>query len=260
MDDIKQQKIKLNKDERNNANNKNEINRLNTILGVIDRIYQFLEYKFLPGEQPDELKLAEWVKVSKKRLDKIKNKVQNPKNNTLQARPNQKSLIKFDKSNKLLEDIEHSKITYEEALKSINNIRTDIRKIINKESLIPNQVEVINILFMVDEIFTGEIKSAKSNNEDTLEVFKEKTGRKKQDSDEKPDTTDMPELECEQLGQGLKMLTPDQMLSRLPITLAQLKAGNNSEKLKNEIRQLLYSLYRSKKLTKQLYKSLVDII
>ena len=44
MDDIKQQKIKLNKDERNNANNKNEINRLNTILGVIDRIYQFLEY------------------------------------------------------------------------------------------------------------------------------------------------------------------------------------------------------------------------
>ena len=63
-----------------------------------------------------------------------------------------------------------------------------------------------------------------------------------------------------QLGQGLKILTPNQMLSRLPITLAQLKAGNNSEKLKNEIRQLLYLLYRSKKLTKQLYKSLTDII
>ena len=60
--------------------------------------------------------------------------------------------------------------------------------------------------------------------------------------------------------QGLKILTSNQMLSRLQITLAQLKAGNNSEKLKNEIRQLLYSLYRSKKLTKQLYKSLVDII
>ena len=56
------------------------------------------------------------------------------------------------------------------------------------------------------------------------------------------------------------MLTPDQMFSRLPITLAQLKAGNNSEKLKNEVRQLLYSLYWSKNLTKQLYKSLVDII
>ena len=63
-----------------------------------------------------------------------------------------------------------------------------------------------------------------------------------------------------QSGGGLKILTPNQMLSRLPITLAQLKAGNNSEKFKNEIRQLLYSLYRSKKRTKQLYKSLTDII
>ena len=64
----------------------------------------------------------------------------------------------------------------------------------------------------------------------------------------------------QQKGEGLKILTPNQMHSRLPITLAQLNAGNNSEKLKNEIRQLLYSLYRSKKLTKQLYKSLIDII
>ena len=64
----------------------------------------------------------------------------------------------------------------------------------------------------------------------------------------------------QQKGEGLKILTPNQMLSRLPITLAQLKAGNNSEKLKNEIRQLLYSLYRSKKLTKQLCKSLINII
>ena len=46
--------------------------------------------------------------------------------------------------------------------------------------------------------------------------------------------------------QRVKILTPNQMLSRLPISLAQLKAGNNSEKLKNEIRQLFYSLYRSK--------------
>ena len=68
------------------------------------------------------------------------------------------------------------------------------------------------------------------------------------------------EFNRQQHGQGLKILTPNQMLSRLPIYLAQLKAGNNSEKLKNEIRQLFYSLYRSKKLTKQLYKSLIDII
>ena len=49
-------------------------------------------------------------------------------------------------------------------------------------------------------------------------------------------------------GKGLQILTPDQMLSRLPVTLAQLKAGNNSENLKNEIRQLMYSLYISKNL------------
>ena len=63
-----------------------------------------------------------------------------------------------------------------------------------------------------------------------------------------------------QQGHGLKILTPNQVVSRLPITLAQSKAGNNSQKRKNEIRQILYSLYRSKKITKQLYKSLVDII
>ena len=63
-----------------------------------------------------------------------------------------------------------------------------------------------------------------------------------------------------QSGQGLKILTPNQMLSRLPISLAQLKARNIFEKLKNEIRQLLYSLYKSKKLTKNIYKSFVDII
>ena len=63
-----------------------------------------------------------------------------------------------------------------------------------------------------------------------------------------------------QIGKALKSLTPSQMLSRLPISLAQLKVGNNPEKLRNEIRQLLYSLYRSKKLTKEVYKSLIDII
>ena len=64
----------------------------------------------------------------------------------------------------------------------------------------------------------------------------------------------------QQQGQGLKILTPSQMYSILPISLAQLKARSNSEKLKNEIRQFLYSLYRSIKLTKNVYKSLVNII
>ena len=53
-----------------------------------------------------------------------------------------------------------------------------------------------------------------------------------------------------QSGKGLKILTPQQIIARLPILLAQIKAGNNSRELKNEIRQLLYSLYRSKQISK----------
>ena len=134
------------------------------------------------------------------------------------------------------------------------------------QSLNSNQINVLNILFMVNEIFTGDSESVEVNKEGNFEIFKEKLDKEKQESKEQLDTGDKLESEesaakrRNQQGQELKILTPDQMLSRLPITLAQLKAGNNSEKLKNEIRQLLYSLYRSKKLTKQLYKSLVDII
>ena len=89
-----------------------------------------------------------------------------------------------------------------------------------------------------------------------------------EDTDEEMDTTIIPELESEesaakrrnQQGQGIKILTPSQILRRLPISLAQLEAGNNSEKLKNEIRQLLYSLYRSKNITKQVYNNLIKLV
>ena len=64
----------------------------------------------------------------------------------------------------------------------------------------------------------------------------------------------------QQSGKGLKILTPQQMFSRLPISLAQLKEGNNSKQLKNEIRQLLYSLYRSKKLSKIIDENLIKTI
>ena len=61
-------------------------------------------------------------------------------------------------------------------------------------------------------------------------------------------------------GAGLKIVTNKQMLNRLPILLAQIQAGNNSIKLKNEIRQILYSLYRSKVLTKTVYNNLIKSI
>ena len=61
----------------------------------------------------------------------------------------------------------------------------------------------------------------------------------------------------QQEGKGLKILTPNQILSRLPISLAQLQAGNNSQKLKNERGQLLYPLCSSKNMTKQVYNNLI---
>ena len=74
----------------------------------------------------------------------------------------------------------------------------------------------------------------------------------------------MPDLESDKSadleGEGLKILPSSQMLSRLLVSLPQLEAENNSEKLKNEFRQLLYSLYRSEKLTINIYESLIDVI
>ena len=61
-------------------------------------------------------------------------------------------------------------------------------------------------------------------------------------------------------GEGLKILTNKQMLNRLPILLAQIQAENNSKLLKNELRQILYSLYRSKVLTKTVYNNLIKSI
>ena len=61
-------------------------------------------------------------------------------------------------------------------------------------------------------------------------------------------------------GEGLKILTNKQMLNRLPVLLAQIQAGNNSKLLKNKIRQILYSLYRSQVLAKTLYNNLIKSI
>ena len=96
--------------------------------------------------------------------------------------------------------------------------------------------------FVSKDIYPGDVeadiyyKPKESKPEESIE---ERTKMIKQKSDEENEK-----------GNGLKILILDQMLRGLPISLAQLKAGNNSEKLENEIRQLVYSLYRSKKLTK----------
>ena len=61
-------------------------------------------------------------------------------------------------------------------------------------------------------------------------------------------------------GKGLKILTNKQMLNRLPILLVQIQAGNNSKSLKNELRQIIHSLYKSKVLTKTVYNNFIKVI
>ena len=123
--------------------------------------------------------------------------------------------------------------------------------------------------FLVKELY--KIKNKEKNNvfvnitDSGLKDLKEeiKVMSEKEKENEKPDEIVKIVEEILQFnkqnqeGKDIKILTPNQMLSRLPISLAQLQAGNNSEKLKNEIRQLLYSLYRSKNMTKQVYNNLI---
>ena len=114
-----------------------------------------------------------------------------------------------------------------------------------------------------NSVFVEKIKNRWSNVKDETEkMFEDENKTEQPDKILKivKEIIDFNKRIRKQQGLGLKILAPNQLLSRLTIILAQLKAVNNSEKLKNEIRQILYSLYRSKKLTEQLYKSLVDII
>ena len=99
--------------------------------------------------------------------------------------------------------------------------------------------------------------------EDTIaervKLKRQKSGDKEEPEDD--DLPPMPPLEGDQeevkKGKGLTILTPNKLLTSLPVLLAQIKAGNNSYKLKNEIRQIVYLLYQHNKSTKNVYNNLI---
>ena len=71
----------------------------------------------------------------------------------------------------------------------------------------------------------------------------------------------VPEVKYKSIyGEGLKILSPKQMLQRLPIAVAQVKPGNTSENILNEIRQIIYSLYRAKEIAKKVYNNIMNSI
>ena len=193
------------------------------------------------SSQPGRLMLPKWLKISEKRFNEILSIVTEAKNNGFRTNLDGRE-ITLDNVESFLKDLGNGKIDGREYKERYNNNVDDVEAIVNKPMITKNQEKMAKNLSLLKEILNP--------------------GNKK--IDEQLDTTNMSELESEesvakrrnQQGQGLKILTPDQMLSRLPITLAQLKAGNDSQKLINEIRQLLYFLYRSKKLTKTIYNHL----
>ena len=121
-----------------------------------------------------------------------------------------------------------------------------------------DSIELLSIQNFLDDINNEDI----TNKDDARKEFVKL--KKNIKSDELKDI--VKELERsifgyeELLGSGLKILTNKQMLNRLPILSAQIQAGNNSSKLRNEARQILYSLYRSKELTKTVHNNLIKAI
>ena len=146
-------------------------------------------------------------------------------------------------------------ITWIDDPELFNQINSDVTNRYGKDK---NSTELLSIQDFLDDTNNEYIE----NKDNTCEKFKNLKNDVK--SDELKDT--VKELERaifgneELSGSGLKILTNKQMINRLPILLAQIQAGNNSNKLKNEVRLMLYSLYRSKLLTKTVYNNLIKDI
>ena len=140
-------------------------------------------------------------------------------------------------SKELFNSIKSSQIKFREAMNKQNEFLNKLSNIkIGRKT--PEQQEVINNL----EKFYNSREEVINFFRDYVEMLSNANYHAKQNKTK---------------GTGLKILTPKQMLQRLPIALAQVKAGNNSESLLNEIRQIVYSLYQSKQITKKVYNNLV---
>ena len=150
------------------------------------------------------------------------------------------SFYEYKDSKELFNAIKNSQIKFSEVKNKQNEFLNKLRNIyVGKKTL--KQKEVINNL----EKFYNSREEVINFFRDYIEMLSDANYNAKQNETE---------------GKGLKILTPKQMLQRLPIALAQVKAGNNSESLLNEIRQIVYSLYQSKQITKKVYNNIIKSI
>ena len=217
------------------------------------------EYKkIIEGYKNNKIKRKE----IEKRINKIKhaNKIYKKNKKTFENISNIKNSVNTNKKlvkmlKKFFDKRKIIDITWIDDSELFNQINNDVTNRYRKDK---NSTELLSIQDFLDDINNEYIE----NKDDAREKFKNLKNDVKRD--ELKDI--VKELQrsifgYEELsGSGLKILTNKQMLNRLPILLAQIQAGNNSSKLKNEARQVLYSLYRSKELTKTVYNNLIKAI
>ena len=151
--------------------------------------------------------------------------------------------------------------------KYIAKIETDInQKLFKRHFAFQSPSDIFNSLNNIDNTEKNSklvdviISGSKDLKKEIKEMFEEEKENEKPDEIGEIVREILMFTKQNQEGKGIKIITPNQMLSRLPISLTQLEAGNNSNKLKNEIKQLLYSLYRSKNMTKQVQNNLIKHI
>ena len=150
-----------------------------------------------------------------------------------------------------------------------DKLKHDLVKHLQK-SLFGEDIESTEPEEKYEESIAERVKTRKQNTQKTFapssppkKDYSEETENKKKNKNKKKGQkrfSDDYDGNGSSSGSGLKMLTNKQMLNRLPILLAQIQAGNDSIKLKNEIRKILYSLDRSKVLTKTVYNNLIKSI
>ena len=138
----------------------------------------------------------------------------------------------------LLKNIRDGKTTLEKAKDLQENLNNSIKKLRKGNKTQEQRKTLVNL----NMLFNGRNGAIKFYDDYSSMILKAK------------------KMTAEQGGTRLKILTPKQMLQKLPIVLAQVKAGNNSESLLNEIRQIVYSPYQSKQFTKKVYNEIIESI
>ena len=153
---------------------------------------------------------------------------------------------------------------YDDFIKNTKKYREKINKPREKEKEIAMTPEMRIFFKQLDYVHFGH--DPKPYIEEPKESKKQTIPKESEKLDTAAGGEDIPDLETEeeaekiQKGQGLKVMTLSQLVTRLPILLSQIAAGSTSNKLKNEIRKIIYSLYRSKNLSKTIYNHLINAI